>query len=290
MSVRASVVPSAFSIKVGMTIVLTLAFSMLAVGGLGYLKFGKTFDDLIIARLKATTSELLVPIESSLTLGLRLDELSTLPDLIRTEAASDPNILNLEVADEDGTVLFASQADEVGRPIGKLPAALTNDTGKKGDTINALMQDRELLLLAPLRNSFDQIVGTVVMHYSLAARNQAREHVLTRIAEGCALLLVLAAILAPVITQAVFAGFQGHVSSALATVTDAFDPAAAEDAHDIDARIVRFVRTPVPAPDEKDEIARDTAVILRALQRAVARNGQNMANAGAMAARSPERH
>lgn len=265
MKSRLDIVPSAFSLKVGMIIVLILAFAVSAVGGLGYLKFGKTFDELIIARLKATTTELIVPVESSLTLGLRLEELSTLPELIRNEAASDPNILNLEVADEDGKVLFASQPDEVGKPIGALPVDLAAD--RKGEAITAVLEKQELLLLAPLRNSFDKIVGSVVLHYSLAARNQARHMVLTHIAEGLAVLLAIALVAAPIVAQLLFAGFQARLRASLHAVNGAFDPSLPGDEDSIAARIAAFAKAPIPEAPEGDEFARDTATILRALQR-----------------------
>jgi len=107
--------------------------------------------DLIRSRMAMIAEEIGGDITAADSLVIGLAEQATLPRLLVLQASSDPRMLSIDVAAEDGRVLFSSDIDRVG-----MPDEAAADAGA------FRLQQR-------LVNDFEAPVGTVVLRLDRSA-------------------------------------------------------------------------------------------------------------------------
>lgn len=64
--------------------------------------------DLIRSRMAMTAGSIANDIATANSLGIRLTEQTTLPDLLARQSSGDPLLLSIDVADSEGGILFSS--------------------------------------------------------------------------------------------------------------------------------------------------------------------------------------
>lgn len=107
--------------------------------------------DLIRSRMAMIAEEIGGDISAAEGLGIGLAEQATLPRLLTLQASTDPRMLSIDVAGENGTVLFSSDADRVG---------MSDDAG--ADAAAFRYQQRVV-------NDFEAPVGAVVVRLDRTA-------------------------------------------------------------------------------------------------------------------------
>ncbi|MDF2095510.1 hypothetical protein [Aquibaculum arenosum] len=137
--------------------------------------------DLREGRFAYSLAQLKQRVESPLSLGLEVESLDYLQQLLEMEAAADPEILSIDLFDSEGSLLFTT--DRVGIrqavPEGWLEATLalpTPDEAEQTPQSEAIWhldeRDGQALGVA-LHNDFGLVVGGLVLRHSI-----------TRVGEG----------------------------------------------------------------------------------------------------------
>lgn len=152
------------SLGTGCVLALTLVAAIWLTGRLASARFERTLFELSFSRLDTIAGDVSRKVELGLTLGLDLAELADLQALAERTARLD-EIVDTEISDERGIVLFAADRSRIGLP----QANQTIMT--QGPAASAAHQTAAVAV----RNSFGQIVGQVAIVGSIA-RLKAQLH------------------------------------------------------------------------------------------------------------------
>ncbi len=152
---------------IAVTVAVALALTLLLV----FLKFDQKLRDVSISRLSMVAEGVRRESETGLALGLELAELEDLSSVL-SRAAQARDVARIDLWDENSRVVFSSEPDSV-RRLADASELVSGDGGKyrwrvRGD---------ELLIAVPLRDSFDRIVGHVVLLATLAVQRRQLEKV-----------------------------------------------------------------------------------------------------------------
>ena len=148
------------ALRTGAVIAATVATAVLLSVALSGLKFEQKLREVTTSRLTVVADEMRRRVEYGLTLGLDLSELVDLQAQAE-RAASGEEILGVEVVDDRGIVLFASDRNSVGRPS---PIHWNEDPGSM---LRQRVDGDVLVIGTGVRNSFGQTVGEVILRSSL---------------------------------------------------------------------------------------------------------------------------
>lgn len=155
----------ALALRAGLVIAATVGLAVLLTAVLAYLKFERKLLDVTTSRVSVIADDLRRRAEYGLTLGLDLAELEDLQTIVLRIAGTLPGG-SIDIVGENGIVLFASSADRVGqRPA---PTSTEHATGTSQPIRYGSIGDT-LAVVSEIRNSFGQIVGSVVLRASLSA-------------------------------------------------------------------------------------------------------------------------
>ncbi|WP_442579738.1 hypothetical protein ACSBOB_30340 [Mesorhizobium sp. ASY16-5R] len=128
-----------------------IGFAMFLAAYMNFSGVRSAYLDLIRSRMAMTADGIGNDISTASTLGIRLTEQTTLPGLLARQAATDPLTLSIDVASDDGTVVFSSDAKRVG----------ANDAA--GGDASAFRQEDHIV------NDIGAPVGTVVVRLNRSA-------------------------------------------------------------------------------------------------------------------------
>lgn len=145
---------------VGVAAVVAL-FGVGMCGFLGYFKFKSAIEAAARSRMAVAATSVRAGAESALSLGVPLA--SETPALLQRERAADAEIVEIAIVDIAGRTLLSTDITHAGLPLGALPAAIDE-------------------VRTPLRNTFDQPLGQVVVRYAAASSHGALAHMRERLA------------------------------------------------------------------------------------------------------------
>jgi hypothetical protein len=91
-----------------------IGFAMFLAAYMNFSGVRSAYLDLIRSRMAMTADGIGNDVSTASTLGIRLTEQTTLPGLLARQKATDPLTLSIDVASDDGTVVFSSDAKRVG--------------------------------------------------------------------------------------------------------------------------------------------------------------------------------
>ena len=141
-------------------------------GFLGYFKFKSVVEAAARSRMSVPAASVRAGAQASLSLGVPLA--GETRALLQRERSADPEIVEIAVVDTAGRTLLATDAARAAPP--------------PGDVDDIRM---------PMRNSFDQPMGDVVVRYAAASTRDAlarmRERLVAIVAAGWAATMLLAA-------------------------------------------------------------------------------------------------
>lgn len=157
--------------KAAILALLIAAFSV----GMAYLlitfKVSGAHRELRHSRFDLTASEIDQLVEKSFSVGMALDELSAVPDLLQRRKLADGAIRAIDIATAQGSIAYSTDPRHIGQDASSdWRRAWTRRSGGSaatGGRWRATASD-EAVAGTTLVNSFDEIQGYVAVRYSIA--------------------------------------------------------------------------------------------------------------------------
>lgn len=125
-----------------------------------------TSDSLRRARFSVVVQDMRGAVETSLDVGLRLDEVRGAQQLLERAAASDPAMLSVEVYDTAGRVVFGTDRSFVGELI---PQGWLDAWQGAGAAQWHVVEEDAVVAGAPLVSSFGAIIGGIALRFTHSA-------------------------------------------------------------------------------------------------------------------------
>ena len=195
-------------------------------------------------------------IEESLSLGLALNALPRVGDDMQARIAQDPQILSIEMFDEDGTVLYAT--DESLR--GDLVSEDWTVAWKDGPPVWSRPAPDAHVVGLRVENSLGQPVGSLALRFSRAEFDENVRDMALRIAVLCAAIVVGFVLVGAGLSVFVTRPLRQRLQSLQAPI----DPAVKTDAAtEPDPLAVRFAETTSAAQRSLDDGAQEIRRIER---------------------------
>src|SRR6187397_2431960 len=93
-----------------------IGFAMALAAYMNFSGVRSAYLELIRSRMAMMAEGIGNNIAAAQTVGIRLSEQTTLPALLARQATTDPLMLSIDVAAEDGSILFSSASARLGVP------------------------------------------------------------------------------------------------------------------------------------------------------------------------------
>ena len=135
---------------------------------MGYFKFQTTLATLIQNRLTVISITMGESIESAIDLGLGLGEMRTAEAVIVRAKRNDPEIASIQIFDNTGQILYSTQKGMAGIYV---PPYVLQALEKSDGRVWRLDRGNSFVNGVSLFNSFDQMIGGIVLTYSKNAYN-----------------------------------------------------------------------------------------------------------------------
>ena len=160
--------------KLGATLCCILLFAIGLSTLLNYFNFEKNYGDMVRSRYTVLLKDLGHTVDYGLGLGLGLGAMNNIPELINQAKANDEAIVFIKVFDGVGEVLYDTDPAGVGH---RVDDSWRQAAFKPGQALWSLDEPARLLIGLPLRNSFNQLEGSLVLAFSTQELDAAAAHV-----------------------------------------------------------------------------------------------------------------
>lgn len=254
--------------RVAASICFILASAVSLTGLLNHYEYRNYLRDLLRDRRALVLQDIGHNIEESLSLGLALNALPRVGDDMQARIAQDPQILSIEMFDEDGTVLYAT--DESLR--GDLVSEDWTVAWKDGPPVWSRPAPDAHVVGLRVENSLGQPVGSLALRFSRTEFDENVRDMALRIAVLCAAIVVGFVLVGAGLSVFVTRPLRQRLQSLQAPI----DPAVKTDAAtEPDPLAVRFAETTSAAQRSLDDGAQEIRRIEReAGQQLVAGGGR----------------
>lgn len=156
------------SSKALVSMILVLLIVMGLIFMMSYFKFQTTLATLIQNRLTVISITMGESIESAIDLGLGLGEMRTAEEVIARAKRDDPGIVSIQIFDDKGHILYSTQKEMAGT---KVPSYVLQAPEQSDGRAWRLDKGNYFVNGVSLLNSFDQMIGGIVLTYSKNAYN-----------------------------------------------------------------------------------------------------------------------
>jgi hypothetical protein len=181
------------SSKAVVCMILVLLIVMGLIFMMSYFKFQTTLATLIQNRLTVISITMGESIESAIDLGLRLGEMRTAEAVIARAKRNDPGIASIQIFDNNGQILYSTQKGMAGINV---PPYVLEALEESDGRAWRLDRGNSFVNGVSLSNSFDQMIGGIVLKYSKDAYNTKVAALTNSLARKSILIFVGFAILA----------------------------------------------------------------------------------------------
>ena len=198
------------SSKALISMILVLLIVMGLIFMMSYFKFQTTLANLIQNRLTVISITMGESIESAIDLGLGLGEMRTAEDVIARAKRNDPGIASIQIFDNKGQILYSTGKGMEGTKVSPYVLQALEDSDDRAwrlDRGNYFVNGVSLL------NSFDQIIGGVVLTYSKDGYNTKVAALTNSLTRKSILIFAGFAILAFIGTKLGFRGLSRYADS-----------------------------------------------------------------------------
>lgn len=242
--------------RVAASICFILASAVSLTGLLNHYEYRNYLGDLLRDRRALVLQDIGHNIEASLSLGLALTALPRVGDDMQASIAQDPQILSIEMFDEDGTVLYSTDESLRGDLVSEDWTAAWN----AGPPVwSRLEQDAHVVGLR-VENSLGLPVGSLALRFSRAEFDESVRDMALRIAVLCAAIVVGFVLLGAGLSVFVTRPLRQRLQALQAPI----DPAVETDAAtEPDHLAVRFAETTSAAQRALDDGAQEIRRIER---------------------------
>lgn len=146
----------------------------------------RRLEESVASQAGFVLSEVRAALEARLTIGLALADLPQVEGLLDGARASMPKVQSVAILDEDSTILFSTNAVEVGETVAGLPP----DGGNTGGPAWSLDRDGERVHGVWLTSSFGTTAGAVLLRLpGDVVAEQVRHYALTLVIGALAVAL-----------------------------------------------------------------------------------------------------
>jgi sensor histidine kinase regulating citrate/malate metabolism len=177
-------------ITLTLMVVLSAAVALLAL--LSFNKYQKALEELVEARYRFVLQDVAQTLELSLDLRIPLNELSSLQGVLERRRAANADMQYIEIFDAEGRILFSSDRSTIGDV---LPEHWVQANLWAGEGAWRRVDEDGFVLGLPLRTSFSQTIGGVVLAYAKAPIQEQLSTMAWQLLRNCALTVVLFALL-----------------------------------------------------------------------------------------------
>ncbi|CAO3423877.1 hypothetical protein [Azospirillum endophyticum] len=149
----------------------------------------RRLDEAVTSQVNFVLSEAKESLETQLNLGLALGDLPQVDTLLARARAALPGIQSVAVLDEGGTILFSTNAVEVGEALPLRPA--TDSGGNPdGDVSGFWSEERgaERVHGVGLATSFDTVAGSILVRMPAGAMAEPMRHYALTLSIGAVLI------------------------------------------------------------------------------------------------------
>ena len=173
--------------KIAGALLLVLTAALSTTATLGYFIYERTLAGLVSSRFEFIAEELKGKIETGLDLGLPLGELETMTELLRQEILTDDALVGLTIKNAKGVILFDTDSSRIGVKAPEPWLESLDEARPKSGSIR--VSDSQLGL--PLVNSFDKVVGGLLVTHSESYYQNKRAATVREIGEITLIALLL---------------------------------------------------------------------------------------------------
>jgi len=178
--------------KVAATLLLILFCTVAITSFFTYSRLESVLSSLVESRYGVLLYSVKHDVEARLNLGFPLKQLRSIQDGIDREKPSEPDILDIEVFDARGEVLFDTDRGGIGTMA---PVEWVRSAAAGGALFSHGDDDARAVGL-PLINSLGQVEGAVVLRYPAGYLDEQLSPVIAQLAKEGGLLLLAAALAA----------------------------------------------------------------------------------------------
>ena len=171
---------------------LVLAFAIGMATLLNSFKFEATFDRLQRSRIASVGSDVADAASRSAALGISLENMAALAELLKRQSGTDRLIAGIDVFGEDGQVLHSSEDARRGATV---PYAWLAAMRRPGAREFFAREPGYFVAGAPIRNSFDVVLGGVAVRYAREPHDRSAALARRTFAEYGAIAFAVAALL-----------------------------------------------------------------------------------------------
>jgi sensor histidine kinase regulating citrate/malate metabolism len=207
--------------------VLVCLFAVGMAGLLNFYKYRSNAERLIKERLVVTGMGIENSIRSSLGLGLQFADIGTLPEMMQREQGTDDLIRSIDVFDADGQRLYSTDSLSAQKEV---PRAWLEAARSANGEQWQVKAGRSSAVGIAVRNSFAQVIGHVALRYSQPQVDEGLMAVAREVAIACALVFLVAAVLAWLALMAVMGRASRDLKAVEVALARSQDPAGLSNA------------------------------------------------------------
>jgi len=208
----------------------------------------RRLDEAVSSQVGFVLSEAKTSLETQLNLGLALGDLPQVDVLLARARAALPGIQSVAVLDEAGTILFSTNAVEVGEALPPRPASASDSPGGPDGDVSGFWSEvrgAERVYGVGLATSFDTAAGSVLVRMPSGAMAEPMRHYALTLSIGAVLIVLPLALVGWLAGLGIAAGPRRSLADLAATLEGLGEGATA-----------------LPAPSAAQSMARSTAQAL----------------------------
>lgn len=212
--------------RVAVNIFLILALAVSLTGLMNHYKYRKFLSDLLRDRHALVLQDLAHTIESSLSLGLAVAALPGVTATLQNTVARHPDILSIEMFDEEGTVLYSSDESLRGDLVSMEWAGAWNVSDEA--VWDRVERDAHVVGVRVRDNNLGRAVGSLALRYSRAGFDNDVRAMSLRVAGLCAAVLLGFAVVGTVLAVVFTRTLRRRLQSMRAAIEETADAAGVE--------------------------------------------------------------
>jgi len=199
-------------IEIHLRFVATVWLILMAVLSLlyliNYMKFDSLMSGVVSSKLEVISSSLESSILKAERLGIHLKSANNLPDLMERAKSRDINVKLIHIIGNDGAVLFSTDSQMVGQFVDE---SLSKRALRSAEVNWLLATDKDFYSGRQIKNSFDELIGSVVIQYDKSSFSGTYAQVRLHLLEMTVGIFLLFSLLVFIIIRLCFGDISGVI-------------------------------------------------------------------------------
>lgn len=183
---------TSLSARITLTLMVVLSAAVALIALLSFNKYQNALQELVEARYGFVLQDVAQTLELSLDLRIPLAELSSLQGVLERRKAANADMQYIEIFDAEGRILFSSDRSTIGDV---LPERWIQHNLRAGAAVWRRVDEDAFVLGLPIRTSFSQTLGGVVLSYTTAPIQAQLGSMAWQLASNCVITVGVFALL-----------------------------------------------------------------------------------------------